>query len=132
MKERPNSAKDEAFLAYMGPLFGLLAFFPAIPLYIFTKEPFWALVITLGSIINLFNLIPITLLDGGRIVSAISTKLWGAGLVLLFAYAMWAGSFLAFMILILGIFQWYAIRKEQKKWMRTGNVLKIIKGCYCR
>ncbi|MFC5559908.1 hypothetical protein ACFPN4_12555 [Ureibacillus thermophilus] len=27
MKEQPKSAKDEAFLAYMGPLFGLLAIF---------------------------------------------------------------------------------------------------------
>lgn len=114
MKERPKSAKDEAFLAYMGPLFGLLAFLPAIPLYILTKEPFWAFVIVLGSIINLFNLIPITPLDGGRIVAGISTKLWGLGLVLLLAYAIWSRSFLAFFILFVGIFEWFAIRKQQK------------------
>jgi len=114
MKERPKNAKDEAFLAYMGPLFGLLAFLPAIPLYIWTKEPFWAFVIVLGSIINLFNLIPMTPLDGGRIVSGISTKLWAVGLVLLLAYAIWAGSFIGFMVLIMGIIEWRRIREEQK------------------
>ncbi|NLY79568.1 MAG: site-2 protease family protein [Lysinibacillus sp.] len=114
MKERPKSAKDEAFLAYMGPLFGLLAFLPAIPLYIFTEEPFWAFVIVLGSLINLFNLIPLSPLDGGRIVAGISTKLWGAGLVLLFAFAIWAKSVLSFIILFFGIYQWFQIRKEQK------------------
>lgn len=50
--------------AYMGPLFGLLSFLPAIPLYMITKELFWALIILLGSMINFFNLIPVFRLDG--------------------------------------------------------------------
>ncbi|QBK24471.1 hypothetical protein DKZ56_00195 [Ureibacillus thermophilus] len=68
----------------------------------------------LGSIINLFDLIPITPLDGGRIAAGISTKLWVLGLVLLLAYAIWAGSILGFFVLIMGIIQWREIRKEQK------------------
>ncbi len=80
MKEMPKNAKDEAYIAYMGPLFGLLSFLPAIPLYIMTKEPFWALVILLGSMINFFNLIPVSPLDGGRIISVVSTKIWGQAL----------------------------------------------------
>jgi len=124
MKERPKSAKDEAFLAYMGPLFGLLAFLPAIPLYWWTKEPFWAFVIVLGSIINLFNLIPMTPLDGGRIAAGISTKLWVLGLVLLLVYAVWAGSILCFFVLIMGIIQWREIRKEQKNIDNDRNRVK--------
>lgn len=114
MKERPKSAKDEAFVAYMGPLFGLLSILPAIPLYMLTKEPFWALIIVVGSILNLFNLIPMSPLDGGRIVAAISTKLWGVGLVILLAYVIWIRSFILFFIIILGIIQWFNIRNEQK------------------
>lgn len=113
-KKQPKNAKEEAFIAYMGPLFGLLAFLPAVPLYMFTKDSFWALVIVLGSILNLFNLIPITPLDGGRIVSAISTKLWGLGLILLLVFAIWSQSFLAFVMMFLGLFQWSSIRKIQK------------------
>ena len=29
--------------------------------------------------INFFNLIPVSPLDGGRIISVVSTKIWGAG-----------------------------------------------------
>ncbi len=48
MKEMPKNAKDEAYIAYMGAAFSdFCHFLPAIPLYIMTKEPFWALVILL-------------------------------------------------------------------------------------
>lgn len=114
MKERPKNAKDEGFLAYMGPVFGLLSFLPAIPLYLLTEEPFWALVIVFGSMLNLFNLIPLSPLDGGRIVAGISTKLWGVGLVLLLGFAIWSTSILAFIVLIFGILQWISVYKEQK------------------
>ena len=46
-----------------------------------TKRAIWALVILLGSMINFFNLIPVSPLDGGRIISVVSTKIWGAGLI---------------------------------------------------
>lgn len=114
LKEMPKNAKDEAYLAYMGPLFGLLSFLPAIPLYFYTQEPFWALVIFLGGMINLFNLIPITPLDGGRIVAGISTKLWAIGLVLLLSFSIYSVSILGFVITIVGAIQWYTIHKRQK------------------
>ncbi|WP_223594698.1 site-2 protease family protein [Neobacillus bataviensis] len=115
MKEMPKSAKDEGFVAYMGPLFGLLSFLPAIPLYLYTNEPFWALLIILGAMINLFNLIPITPLDGGRIAAGISTKLWGLGIILLLAYSIMNISFLGFFIVILGSMEWYKLYKKQKR-----------------
>ncbi|MGG1679277.1 site-2 protease family protein [Neobacillus sp. NRS-1170] len=115
MKEMPKNAKDEGYVAYMGPLFGLLSFLPAIPLYLYTHEPFWALLIILGAMINLFNLIPITPLDGGRIAAGISTKLWGLGIILLLAYSVMNISFLGFFIVILGSMEWYKLYKRQKR-----------------
>ncbi|MFJ5714501.1 site-2 protease family protein [Neobacillus sp. NPDC093127] len=114
LKEMPKSAKDEGFLAYMGPLFGLLAFLPAIPMYLYTQESIWALLIYLGGLINLFNLIPITPLDGGRIAAGISTKLWGLGIVLLLAFSVMHFSFIGFIIVILGSKEWYKLNKKQK------------------
>jgi Zn-dependent protease len=114
LKEMPKSAKDEGFVAYMGPLFGLLSFLPAFPLYLYTHEPFWALLIILGGMINLFNLIPITPLDGGRIAAGISTKLWGLGIVLLFAYSVMKLNFMGFLFVILGSNEWYKLYKKQK------------------
>ncbi len=114
LKEMPKSAKDEAYLAYMGPLFGLLSFLPAIPLFLLTQEPFWALFIFLGGMINLFNLIPITPLDGGRIAAGISTKLWAVGLILLLSFSIYFSSILGFLITIVGAIQWNRIYKRQK------------------
>jgi Zn-dependent protease len=114
LKEMPKTAKDEGFVAYMGPLFGLLSFLPAIPLYYITHEPFWALLIILGGMINLFNLIPITPLDGGRIAAGISTKLWGLGIILLLVYSVMKLSILGFLIVILGSKEWYTLYKKQK------------------
>ncbi|MGE7665316.1 site-2 protease family protein [Ureibacillus composti] len=114
MKEMPKSAKDEAYLAYMGPVFGLLAFLPAFPLYSYTEDPFWALVIFLGGLLNLFNLIPITPLDGGRIAAGISTKLWAVGLMILIGYSLYSFNILAIIITIIGAIQWYKIYKQQK------------------
>jgi Zn-dependent protease len=114
LKEMPKNAKDEGYLAYMGPLFGLLSFLPAIPMYLYTHEPFWALLIILGAMINLFNLIPITPLDGGRIAAGISTKLWGLGIILLLAYSVMHVSFIGFFIVVIGSMEWYKLFKKQK------------------
>lgn len=134
MKESPKSAKDEAYLAYMGPVFGLLAFLPAIPLYFYSGDPFWALVIFLGGLINLFNLIPITPLDGGRIAAGISTKLWAVGLLILLGYSLYTFSLLVIIITIVGATTWYKIYKQQKElvkdekdvisYMETNTLLK--------
>jgi Zn-dependent protease len=115
LKEMPKNAKDEAFVAYMGPLFGLLSFVPAIPLYIWTKEPFWLLVIVLGGIINFFNLIPSSPLDGGRIVSAVSTKIWAIGLMILLVYSIINITFFGFFLFIIGCTEWYRVYKRKKE-----------------
>jgi Zn-dependent protease len=115
LKEMPKDAKDEGFLAYMGPLFGFLSFMPAIPMYLYTHEPFWALLIILGAMINLFNLIPITPLDGGRIAAGISTKLWGLGIIMLLIYSIMNVSFMGFLIVIIGSREWYKLYKKQKR-----------------
>ena len=59
--------------------------------------------------INLFNLIPITPLDGGRIAAGISTKLWAVGLILLFSFSIYFASFLGFLITIIGAIEWNRI-----------------------
>ncbi|WP_027410793.1 site-2 protease family protein [Anoxybacteroides tepidamans] len=113
LKKEPESANDEAYLAYAGPLWGTLAFLPAFPLYWLTKEPFWGLVIALGALINLFNLMPIHPLDGGRIVGVISPKIWFLGLIGGWVYFFWRPSGVLGWILVLGTIKcWELLRKE--------------------
>jgi len=112
MKEQPKNASTESFIAYGGPLAGLLSFLPALPLYWWTHDPIWALVIFLGAIINLFNLLPISPLDGGRIVSVLSTKVWFFGLLGLGIMLFFTPEPILFFIFVLGLFSWWGRIRE--------------------
>lgn len=112
LKEQPRDAATEAYLAYGGPLAGLISFLPAVLLYQYTEEPFWALVIFLGAMINLFNLLPVSPLDGGRIVSVLSTKIWLVGLLVLIAIVILSPSPILFLVLFVGIFTWWNRARE--------------------
>lgn len=125
MKEKPKDAETEAFIAYGGPFFGMLAFLPAIPLYLYTKDPFWGLVIYLGSMLNLFNLFPVSPLDGGRIVSVLSPKVWLIGLIALVPLLFLSPDPILFLIFILGIFTWLGRLGETKK-LHTLEIQKQI------
>ncbi|CCF16309.1 peptidase M50 family protein [Brevibacillus laterosporus GI-9] len=126
LKEMPRDATTEAFLAYGGPLAGLLSFLPAIPLYIYTEDPLWALVIHLGAILNLFNLLPVSPLDGGRIVGVLSPNIWFLGLLILGAFIFFSPSPMLVLIFIFGMFSWWShltsdykhkqLQYERDKW----------------
>ncbi|MBK5502313.1 site-2 protease family protein [Peribacillus sp. TH14] len=107
LKEEPKNANQEAYLAFGGPLLGTLAFLPAIPLFMMTENPFWLLVITLGAMINLFNLMPVHPLDGGRIVGVISTKLWVLGIIGMVVYLFFHPNPFLILFLLLGISKWW-------------------------
>lgn len=107
LKEEPKNANQEAYLAFGGPLLGTVAFLPAIPLFLVTENPFWLLVITLGAMINLFNLMPVHPLDGGRIVGVISAKLWVVGIIGMVVYMFFRPNPLLILFFILGISKWW-------------------------
>jgi len=112
IKEQPRDARTEAYLAYGGPFAGLLSFLPAIPLYTWTGDSFWMLVIQLGALINLFNLIPVSPLDGGRIVSVLSPKVWLVGLLVLGAMLFFHPGPVMFFIFLIGLFTWWSRMRE--------------------
>jgi Zn-dependent protease len=112
MKDQPRDARTEAYLAYGGPLAGMIAFLPAVPLFWWTGNSFWALVIFLGAMINLFNLLPVSPLDGGRIVSVLSTKIWFVGLIGLGAMLLLSPDPLLFLIFVLGLITWWNRLRE--------------------
>lgn len=83
LKEQPLNAEVEAYVAYAGPLVGTIASF-AFYYWGFYNENSLALALAqTGFLINLFNLIPLSPLDGGRITAIISPKLWFFGAPLL-------------------------------------------------
>ena len=85
LKEMPHSVETEAYVGFAGPLAGSAA---ALVCYWLGRTYDSNLMLVLaysGFMLNLFNLIPISPLDGGRITAIISPKVWLLGVPLLVA-----------------------------------------------
>lgn len=76
MKQMPHDAETEAYVGIAGPVAGTLA---ALACYYASRQTGSDLLLALsyaGFMINLFNLIPVSPLDGGRITQVISPRIW--------------------------------------------------------
>ncbi len=72
LNQYPANRAEDARVGLAGPLWGLGAAIFAYAVYLATAAPFWAAITRTGAGINLFNLIPVWQLDGGRGYSALS------------------------------------------------------------
>ena len=66
-----------------------------------------------GFVLNLFNLIPVSPLDGGRIVSVISPRIWFLGFPMLVALFIWRPNPLLILIAIFALPQLWAAFKDK-------------------
>jgi len=69
--ERTPCARQKAIVALLGPIPGILIGILCIVAYVITKQPLLAVAADMFLLINSFNLLPITPLDGGRFVEAL-------------------------------------------------------------
>ena len=89
LRDLPHDAETEAYVGMAGPLVGSIG---ALACFYAARSTGSALLLALayaGFFLNLFNLIPLSPFDGGRISAAISPRLWLLGapiLVALFFY----------------------------------------------
>lgn len=103
MKEEPKDAATEAKVAIGGPVLGSIGALICLLFYFITEEDFLAALAYVGFMLNLFNLIPVHPLDGGRVVSAISPKLWLIGIPIGIIALFKAFNPIIVLLLILGI-----------------------------
>ena len=85
LKDQPLDVKTEAYVAFAGPLAGTVA---AVVVYLLGRWTGSALLLAIayaGLFLNLFNLLPFPLLDGGRITAIISPRVWLLGAPLMLA-----------------------------------------------
>jgi Zn-dependent protease len=93
-KEPARTRGQEWFIAIAGPAFGLLSLVPLLVIGAMTGDRQWLLYASLAAFINLFNLLPIGILDGGRIVQAIAFSIAGWIGIAVFALGLLAGAYL--------------------------------------
>ena len=100
LKEQPMDSRTEAYIALAGPVVGTLG---ALACFYAAQALESRLLLALsysGFMINLWNLIPINPLDGGRIVGILSPRIWLLGGPLLVALFLWRPSPMILLILL--------------------------------
>lgn len=100
LKDQPKNAWVEACVGIGGPLLGAVGAALCAAVYQFTGQPIFRALAYSGFMLNLFNLMPVGFLDGGRIVTALSPWLWVVGLIVLVGMVVMQPGFLLILILI--------------------------------
>jgi Zn-dependent protease len=106
-KSLGDDAAAEARVGLAGPILGTLGAAACIPLYLATGDDIFKALAFTGFFLNLFNLVPLTPLDGGRAMAALSPWMWFAGLFAFALLAFVAPNPIIVIILVLGAFDTY-------------------------
>lgn len=78
-KSLGDDAGAEARVGLAGPILGSLAALVPLALWFATGDEFWRALAYVGFFLNLFNLLPVLPLDGGRAMAALSPTIWLVG-----------------------------------------------------
>jgi len=103
LKDQPHDAEIEAYVAMAGPLVGTIG---ALAVYLAGRTLDSNLMLAIayaGLFLNLFNLLPISPLDGGRITAIISPRIWLIGAPLLLALLFWRPSPVLILLAIISL-----------------------------
>jgi len=115
MKELPKDAAAEARVGLAGPVLGSLAALVPLGLYALTGNELFQALAFVGFFLNLFNLLPVLPLDGGRAMAALSPALWFVGFALLIAVTFLYPNPIMLLVLLFGGFETYRRWKARKE-----------------
>jgi Zn-dependent protease len=101
-KSMGDDAAAEARVGLAGPILGSIATLVPLGIWIATGDDFWRALAFIGFFLNLFNLLPVLPLDGGRAMAALSPWVWLVGFAGLVAMAFIFPSPILILILLLG------------------------------
>jgi Zn-dependent protease len=102
MKQLPDNAAAEARVGLAGPVLGSIGCLVPLALFEATGDDFWKALAFTGFFLNLFNLLPVLPLDGGRAMAALSPWMWFVGFGLLVGATFAFPNPIMLLILLLG------------------------------
>ena len=115
MKELPKDAGAEARVGLAGPVIGSIGCLVPVGLYALTGNELFQALAFVGFFLNLFNLLPVLPLDGGRAMAALSPALWLAGFALLIAVTLLYPNPIMLLVLLFGGVETYRRWKARKQ-----------------
>ncbi len=115
MKQMPRDAAAEARVGLAGPVLGTLGcIVVALAAFSADSDLLRALAFT-GFLLNLFNLVPVAFLDGGRAFAAMAPWMWFVGLAIAIGLVVVVPNPILLLLVVLGGFdtfrRWKAYRK---------------------
>jgi Zn-dependent protease len=114
-KSLGDNATAEARVGLAGPVLGTLGSLALVPVAITTGQDFWYALVFTGLFLNLFNLLPVVPLDGGRAMAALSPWMWFVGLFGMVLLAFVYPNPIIFLILLFAIMETYRRWKARKE-----------------
>jgi Zn-dependent protease len=103
LKDLPHDAETEAYVGLAGPLLGTLGALACYFTARHTDDNLFLVLSYAGFFLNLFNLIPLSPFDGGRITAVLSPRIWFAGIPVLLALFLYHPSPLLIVMAILAL-----------------------------
>lgn len=113
LKEAPRNAWIEAQVGIGGPLLGTIGAAVCYEISEFTGITLFRAVAYTGFFLNLFNLAPISPLDGGRIVTALSPWLWLAGMAVVVLMMFVQFNFILVLILVFSLPRLFSLFRKK-------------------
>src|SRR3954454_1438979 len=114
MKEMPKDAGAEARVGLAGPVLGSIGCLIPLALWLITGNEFWQAGAFIGIFLNLFNLLPVLPLDGGRAMAALSSWIWAIGFLLFLGVLVVFPSPVLILIVLLGGMETWRRWKQRK------------------
>src|SRR5712692_1958721 len=113
LQEAPRNAWMEACVGIGGPMLGTLGALACNSLGEIFDAPVFIALAWFGYFLNLFNLTPVGMLDGGRIVTALSRWLWLPGLALLLWFGWKFPNFVVWLMVLLSLPRVYSLFRKR-------------------
>jgi Zn-dependent protease len=86
IKEQPRNIETDAFISMGGPLLGAFSGFFCLQFSLYYNIPVMTALAYTAFLLNFFQLLPIGFLDGGKIISILSPRLWWIGCPILISF----------------------------------------------
>jgi Zn-dependent protease len=109
-----DNALAEARVGLAGPILGSIGAAVCILIWHATGHNYWRALAFTGFFLNLFNLVPVVPLDGGRAMAAMAPWMWFVGFGALIPLAIIFPNPIIFLVLIIGGYETYKRWKQRQ------------------
>jgi len=93
---KPKSQWQDVYISMMGPVYGFLMTVVFYAVFLVTGNHFAGIIATFSGLINVFNLLPVYPLDGGRVLKSMAISIsgrWGIAFLLAFSALCFAAAY---------------------------------------